>query len=356
MGKILRTCLIGCGKISEKHSYILGNKLVKNAELVAVCDLNPKNAEILSQKYSISAYTDMHKMLTEEDIDIVVILTESGFHCKHVLQIAKYSKNIIVEKPIALTIEDGLRMKDECEKYNSRLFVVKQNRYNKPVIKLKEAIDNGRFDKLFLGTVRVRWSRDQKYYKQNEWRGKWSMDGGVLSNQAIHHIDMLQWMMGDVESVFAYSIQASAKIEAEDTATVNLKFKNGAIGLIEATTATRPKDLEGSISILGTGGTVVIEGFSVNKMKTWQFCEESQQDKSIIEDYSENPSNINCYGHIEFYNSVIDSILNKKNHPLNANEAIKSLKLLCAIYESIETAKEVKLDKSKFNTKLGVNK
>jgi len=233
---------------------------------------------------------------------------------------------------------------------------VKQNRYNKPVIKLKEAIDNGRFDKLFLGTVRVRWSRDQKYYKQNEWRGKWSMDGGVLSNQAIHHIDMLQWMMGDVESVFAYSIQASAKIEAEDTATVNLKFKNGAIGLIEATTATRPKDLEGSISILGTGGTVVIEGFSVNKMKTWQFCEESQQDKSIIEDYSENPSNINCYGHIEFYNSVIDSILNKKNHPLNANEAIKSLKLLCAIYESIETAKEVKLDKSKFNTKLGVNK
>tara|TARA_Y100000991_G_scaffold212536_1_gene196824 strand:+ start:505 stop:1575 length:1071 start_codon:yes stop_codon:yes gene_type:complete len=356
LDKQLRTCLIGCGKISERHSYILGNGHVKNAKLTAVCDLNEKNAEILSKRYSIPFYTDMHKMLTEEKIDLIVVLTESGYHCKHVLEIAKYSKSIIVEKPISLTIEDGLKMRNECEKFNSRLFVVKQNRYNIPVIKLKEAIDIGRFKKLFLGTVRVRWSRDEKYYRQQKWRGKWSMDGGVLSNQAIHHIDMLQWMMGDVKSVFAYGIQASAEIEAEDTATVNLKFKNGAIGIIEATTATRPRDLEGSISILGTGGTVVIEGFSVNKMKTWQFCEEIEQDKLVFQNYSENPSHINGYGHIQFYNSVVDSILNNKNHPLNADEAIKSLKLLCAIYESIESGKEVKLDKSKFNTKLGLNK
>ena len=164
-------------------------------------------------------------------------------------------------------------------------------------MKLKEAIEKNRFGKMILGTVRVRWCRDQSYYNQDSWRGTWKLDGGVLTNQASHHIDLLEWMMGEVESVFAYSSRALVDIEAEDTAVVTLKFKNGAIGVIEATTATRPKDLEGSISILGEGGTVEIGGFAVNEMKVWNFVKPEKGDKEVIDNYSVNPPNVYGFGH-----------------------------------------------------------
>ena len=351
--KKLKACLIGCGRISVRHSHLLGNKLISNIELAAVCDINLDNAIKVSEKYNVPYYSDMCEMVKSEDIDLAVVLTESGFHSEHVFKIAKYVSNIIVEKPIALNVKDAIEMQNECERYNSRLFVVKQNRFNLPVQKLQEAKENGRFKKLFLGTVRVRWTRKQSYYEQDNWRGKWSMDGGVLANQAIHHIDMLQWLMGEVESVFAYAIQASAKIEAEDTAIATLKFKDGSLGLVEATTATRPRDLEGSISILGTGGTVVIEGFAVNQMKTWEFTDEIPEDKNVINNFSVNPPNVYGYGHKEFYESVVKSIIENTDHPLTSFEAIKSLKVVNAIYESIHTGKEVNLNKSDFNNRLG---
>ena len=162
-------------------------------------------------------------------------------------------------------------MIEACDKHGVKLFVVKQNRFNVPVVQLRKALDQGRFGKLIMGTVRVRWCRPQAYYDQDSWRGTWAYDGGVLTNQASHHVDLLEWMMGDVESVFAKSKHALADIEAEDTAVVILKFRNGALGVIEATTAIRPKDLEGSISILGETGSVEVGGFAVNEMKTWNF-------------------------------------------------------------------------------------
>lgn len=247
---------------------------------------------------------------------------------------------------MALTLEDADKMIEACDRNGIRLFVVKQNRYNLPVQKLREALEAGRFGKLVMGSVRVRWCRDNAYYRQDSWRGTWAMDGGVFTNQASHHIDLLEWMMGDVESVFAKSITALSEIETEDTGVAVLKFKNGALGVIEATTATRPKDLEGSISILGEFGSVEIGGFAVNEIKTWNFVESLESDKEVREKYSTNPPNVYGFGHKEYYLHVIDSIVHNKKALVDGLEGRKSLELIIAMYESIETGKEVFCDSS----------
>jgi len=246
-----------------------------------------------------------------------------------------------VEKPMALTLDDADAMIKACDVNGCRLFVVKQNRFNVPVVKLREAVEAGRFGKFVLGTVRVRWCRHQHYYDQDAWRGTWAMDGGVLTNQASHHVDMLQWMLGDVESVFAKASTALVNIEAEDTIIVTLKFRNGALGIIEATTAARPINLEGSISVLGAHGTVVIGGFAVNKMETWAFEEKEAGDERVLEEYSVNPPNVYGFGHQAYYEHVVDCIENEKIHLVDGLEARKSLELINAIYESVETGKEV---------------
>ena len=248
---MLKFALVGCGRISKRHSELLGENQISGAQLVAVCDKVLEKARIIADKYNIPAYSDMHAMMKAESIDVVVVLTESGVHAANTIDLAKYGAHIVVEKPMALTLADADSMIEACDKHGIKLFVVKQNRFNVPVVQLRNALEKGRFGKLIMGTVRVRWCRPQAYYDQDPWRGTWAYDGGVLTNQASHHIDLLEWMMGDVESVFAKSKKALADIEAEDTAVVILKFKNGALGLIEATTAIRPKDLEGSISVLG---------------------------------------------------------------------------------------------------------
>ena len=339
----LKFALVGCGRISKRHSDLLGNNQIAGAELVAVCDLNLKKALSLAEKYNIPAYNDMHKMMTEQAIDVVVVLTESGNHARNVIELARYKKHIIVEKPMALTIEDADLMLKACSENNIRLFVVKQNRFNVPVLKLKEALDTDRFGKLVLGTVRVRWCRTQAYYDQDSWRGTWAMDGGVLTNQASHHVDLLEYLMGEVESVQAMSTTALVNIEAEDTVVVNLRFKNGALGVIEATGAARPRDLEGSISVLGENGAVVIGGFAVNEMVTWNFADERAEDSEILERYSVNPPNVYGFGHQAYYDHVIDSLINNKQHLVDGLEGRKSLELINAIYESIETRKEVQL-------------
>ncbi len=259
------------------------------------------------------------------------------------MELAGYKKHIVVEKPMALTLDDADKMIRVCDQNGIKLFVVKQNRFNVPVVKLREALDAGRFGKLVLGTVRVRWCRRQEYYDQDAWRGTWALDGGVLSNQASHHVDLLEWMMGDVESVFAKSITALVDIEAEDTAVVVLKFRSGALGIIEATTATRPKDLEGSISILGECGSAEIGGFAVNEMKSWNFVSRLPEDDDVMTNYSVNPPNVYGFGHRAYYQHVVDCINNRKQQLVDGLEGRKSLELISAIYESIETGKEVTL-------------
>jgi predicted dehydrogenase len=340
---MLKFGLVGCGRIAKRHSELLGHGEINGAALVAVCDVVPEKARAIGERFGVPAFADMDEMARAVDIDVFVVLTESGLHAEHVINLAKYGKHIMVEKPMALTLKDADAMIRACDAAGVKLFVVKQNRFNVPVQKLREALEAGRFGKLVMGTIRVRWARPQAYYDQDPWRGTWAYDGGVLTNQASHHVDLLEWMMGDVDSVFAHAKTALVDIEAEDTAVVVLKFANGALGVIEATTAVRPKDLEGSISILGEKGTVEIGGFAVNEMKHWNFVESQEGDADVIERYSVNPPSVYGYGHAAYYDHVIDAISNGKKHLVDGLEGRRSLELINAIYESVETGREVSL-------------
>lgn len=341
--RVLNFALVGCGRIAKRHSELLGLNQIHNARLVAVCDLVINKAEKFAAEFSIPHFADMHEMMRTVNIDVVVVLTESGMHAKHVVALAPYGKHIVVEKPMALTLDDADAMIRACDEAGVKLFIVKQNRFNVPVLKLREALIAGRFGKLVLGTVRVRWCRPQAYYDQDPWRGTWALDGGVLTNQASHHVDLLEWMMGEVDSVYAMATTALANIEAEDTAVVTLRFKNGALGVIEATTAARPKDLEGSLSVLGEGGAVEIGGFAVNQMKVWSFTQPEKDDDKVMSEYSVNPPNVYGFGHQAYYEHVVDSILNNTRHLVGGLEGRKSLELINAIYESVETGREVPL-------------
>ena len=352
---MLGVALLGCGRIAVRHAQLLSSGEIAGAKLVCVCDIDKSRAESFGKKHNVPYFADLDSMMKEcgDKIDIISILTPSGCHAQNTLEVAPYKKHIIVEKPMALTLEDADKMIESCDRFGIRLFVVKQNRYNLPVQKLREALEAGRFGKIVMGSVRVRWCRDNAYYKQDSWRGTWAQDGGVFTNQASHHVDLLEWMLGDVESVFAKSRTALSDIETEDTGVAVLRFKNGALGVIEATTATRPKDLEGSLSILGELGSVEIGGFAVNEIKHWNFTNAMESDKEVMEKYSVNPSNVYGFGHKEYYLHVVDSILNGTKALVDGLEGRKSLELIVAMYESIETGKEVFLRFHPQKCKLG---
>ena len=351
--KDLKIALVGCGRIAQRHAELLGGKMVAGAALAGVCDIVPEKARALGEKYGVPHFTDMRELMEKTAPDAVSVLTESGNHAKHVVALAAYKKHVIVEKPMALTLDDADAMIKACAEAGVKLFVVKQNRFNVPVVKLRRALEAGRFGKLVLGTVRVRWCREQKYYDQDKWRGTWALDGGVLANQASHHVDLLEWMMGDVDGVYAMSATALVKIETEDTAVVSLRFRNGALGVIEATTAARPKDLEGSISILGENGAVVIGGFAVNRLQTWNFKKPEPGDADVMEKYSVNPPDVYGFGHKAYYEHVVDCVNNDTRQLVDGAEGRRSLELIAGIYESIETKREVSLLSRPKKTRLG---
>ncbi|MTI59286.1 MAG: Gfo/Idh/MocA family oxidoreductase [Firmicutes bacterium] len=350
---VLKFALVGCGRIARKHIQALTD--IQESKIVSVCDIVKEKAKKYGEKLNIPYYTSYDDMLQNEEIDVVNVLTPSGLHARHTVDIVKkYKKHIVCEKPMALKLEDADEMIRVCDENNSRLFIVKQNRYNLPVQKLRSTLEEGKFGKLVLGTVRVRWSRDQKYYDMDDWRGTWSMDGGVLTNQASHHIDLLEWMMGQPVEVSAKIATRLVNIEVEDTGVVIIKFANGALGVIEATTATRPKDLEGSLSILGEKGTVEIGGFAVNEMKVWQFEDKSEEDREVMEKFKENPPNVYGFGHKRYLEHVIDCINKNKKALVDGLEGRKSLELINAIYESAETRKTIRLRFEPQKCKLGV--
>lgn len=350
---MLKFGVVGCGRISKRHLDLLGGKQIKGAELVAICDNNPIRLEAARQRYNVPAYASLQEMLADKSIDVVTVLTPSGMHAEHAIAAANAGKHVIVEKPMALRLEDADAMIAACDRARVKLFVVKQNRLNVPVVKAREALNAGRFGKLILGTVRVRWRRDQSYYDQDSWRGTWAQDGGVLANQASHHVDLLEYFMGDVISVHARASRTLVNIEAEDTAIATLQFANGALGIIEATNATRPRDLEGSLSILGEGGTVVIGGFAVNQMVTWDFVEPLPGDEMVLEKFSVNPPNVYGYGHQAYYEHVIDCLTNDTAALVDGLEGRRSLELITALYESIETGKDVTLRFRSRHARLG---
>ena len=350
----MRFAFVGCGNIAKKHAHVIEHHL-NDSEITAFCDTAVERAQKLGIRYNAPVFSNIQSMMETvgDRIDIVSILTPSGIHTQNVGSLVKYGKPLVIEKPIALRLEEADRIINACDVNNVKIFVVHQNRYNLPIIKAREALDQGRFGKLVMGTVRVRWKRDQAYYDSDSWRGTWAYDGGVFTNQAGHHIDMLTWFMGDVESVMAAGVTRLAKIECEDTGAAILRFTSGALGIIEATTATRPRDLEGSISILGEKGSVIIGGFYMNELITWEFEDHHPIDDVIFGKFGKNPEEWG-YNLGEYLKSAIHSIKRDKSGLVDGLEGRKSLELISAIYESVETAKEVYLRFNPKRCKLGI--
>ena len=350
---MIRIAIVGCGRIAKRHAELLGSGQIADAKLVAVCDFLADRAQTFADKYDVPGFTSVTELLEKSDADVITVLTPSGSHAALSIQASRAGRHVIVEKPMALTRADADAMIRAADEAGKRLFVVKQNRFNVPVVKAREALEAGRFGKLVLGTVRVRWCRDQSYYDHDAWRGTWAQDGGVIANQASHHVDMLGWFMGPVESVHARSARALVNIEAEDTAVATLKFRNGALGIVEATGATRPRDLEGSLSVLGAGGTVEIGGFAVNKIRHWNFVEPVPEDADVMERFSVNPPNVYGFGHQAYYEHVVDCLRNGRPALVDGREGRASLELVAALYESMASGKEVMLPLKVEHSRLG---
>ncbi|MBI4705926.1 MAG: Gfo/Idh/MocA family oxidoreductase [Deltaproteobacteria bacterium] len=336
----LRVGLIGCGRISARHMEVLG--AIGQLRLVAVCDLAGGRRERAAARSGATGYADYHEMIRAERLDVVSILTESGSHARIGIDVAPHVGALVVEKPMALTLEDADRLIEVCDEHRTRLFVVKQNRYNPAIVRLRQAFEAGRFGKLVMGSVRVRWCRTQDYYDQDGWRGTWRDDGGVFTNQASHHLDLLQWFMGPVESVMAYTATRLVDIETEDTGIAVFRFLSGALGVAEATTAARPTDLEGSLSILGEAGAVVVGGFAVSRIDVWNFAELHPSDAEARQIGVAAPS-VYGLGHYAFYQDAVNALRTGRRAMLDGLEGRKSLELVNAIYESAATHAEVRL-------------
>lgn len=344
MGRKVGFAILGCGHIAQKHAEIISHYL-DNAELVAVCDCHPQKAETLGRTYQVPWFIHADEMMQQwnHKIDVINVLTPTGYHAQNVMELVHYKKHICVEKPIALSLADADQMITACGQAGVHLFVVKQNRFNLPIQRLYQALQQKRLGKLIFVSAQVYWSRSQSYYDRDQWRGTYELDGGVFANQASHYVDLLQWLVGDVESVVAKGLHCRAQIEAEDTGAVLLKFRDGALGVLEATTAA-PFNLEGSVRLVGTHGTVEIAGYQADHLKTWQFVEsDPEADRLVWEQYRRNPQDQYGFAHREYLSSVTQTIQHGSPPAVSGQEARRSLEILMAIYESMFTGQEVYL-------------
>jgi predicted dehydrogenase len=346
-----RFAIVGCGRIAPRHADNLAR--LPGARLAAVVDVDPGRAGTFARRYEVPEFRSVEALCNWGSFDVACICTPSGLHADHAVALARAGKHVVVEKPMALTIGDADRMIAAAADAKVKLFVVKQNRFNLPVIALRQALEAGRFGRLVMGTVRVRWSRDQRYYDQDAWRGTWALDGGVLANQASHHIDLLEWCMGEVQTVYAKTATQLVDIECEDTAVAVLRFKSGALGLVEATTAVRPKDLEGSLSILGERGTVEIGGFAVNEIRHFNFMSPLAEDDSVRSRYSVNPPDVYGFGHHAYLQNVLAVLRDEAEALVDGIEGRKSLELITALYVSAETGREIDVRGNRETCRLG---
>lgn len=336
-----KIALIGCGRISGKHLESI-SQLKNDLKLVAVCDIVKERAKDAGEKYGVDRYTDYQKMLERDDIDVVSICTPSGLHPEHGIAAAKRGIHIVVEKPMAITLEGADQLIRACDQAKVQLFVVQQNRLNTTMQLLKRAVDKNRFGKIYMIQSNVFWQRPQSYYDMTKWRGTWEFDGGSFMNQASHYVDAIQWLIGPVESVIAETATMARHIETEDTGSAILKFRNGVIGTINVTMLTYPKNFEGSITILGEKGTVKVGGVAVNHIDKWEF-EEYDDDDRLIEESNYNPPNIYGLGHLPYYQNVVAAIKGETEADTDGRSGRKSLELIIAIYKSAQTGKKVAL-------------
>lgn len=343
----MKYAIIGCGRISQNH--IKAAKLNK-LEIAAVCDIIPERMEGLLRAHGlenepIARYTDYKKMLAEISPTLTAITTESGNHAQIALDCLDLGTNIIVEKPIALSVADADRMIEKAAEKGLKACACHQNRFNVSVQHLRKAIETGRFGKLSHGSVNVRWARDRSYYEQAPWRGTWAQDGGALMNQSIHGIDLLRWMFGDeIEEVYAYTAnQFHDYIECEDIGVAVVKFKNGALGTIEGTTNVFPKNLEETLYVFGEKGTVKLGGKSVNTIDVWEFADIVEDDGAIRAGLSEQTENVYGNGHTPLYADMISAIENNRAPYIGLDDGKRALELVLAVYESARERKAVRL-------------
>ena len=298
----LRIALVGCGRISRNHFDAI--RAVEGLRLTAVCDIVPDRAREAGEMLGVPSYTNYAEMLSKAESDIVTIATPSGLHSAQGVAAARAGKHVITEKPMAITLEQADALVSATDAAGVKLFVVKQNRLNPSIQLLKRAVDKGRFGRIFLANTTVRWQRPQDYYDAAAWRGTWEFDGGAIMNQASHYVDLIQWLLGPVESVMAKTATQARRIEAEDSGVAVLKFRSGALGVIEVNVLTYPKNWEGSITIIGERGTAKIGGTAVNKVEHWAFAEYDDDDK-MIEAAGTNPPSVYGFGHEGYYRNVL---------------------------------------------------
>ena len=339
-GKVFRIALVGCGRISRNHVDAISR--IDGLELVAACDDNADRARDLAEPLGIPWFTEYEKMLADVESDVVSICTPSGLHPSQGVLAARAGRHVVTEKPMAISLKGADELVRACDESHVFLFVVKQNRLNEPVKMLKHAVEQGRFGRLYMASCTVFWARPQEYYEQAPWRGTWEFDGGAFMNQASHYVDLIQWLMGPVESVMAKTATLARKIETEDTGVAVLRFRSGALGLIEVTMLTYPKNMEGSITLLGEKGTAKIGGTAVNKVEHWDFADPEPDDERI-RGMTSNPPSVYGYGHEGYYRNVLAVLRGDAKPETDGRAGRKSLELILGIYESARTGRDVPL-------------
>ena len=336
----IRIAIVGCGRVSKNHLESIENHQDK-IDLVSICDVEKKVLSKYQSKYKVKGYLDLNEMLLKEDLDLVAICTPSGLHANQTKLCAKHGVNVMTEKPMATSWEDGVSMVKECDKAGVRLLVVKQNRRNPTLQLLKRAITENRFGKIYMVHLNVFWNRSQEYYDQALWRGTSKYDGGAFMNQASHYVDLLDWLIGPVEKV-QLMMSTTRKIEVEDTGVLNVKWRNGTLGSMSVTMLTYPKNFEGSITILGEKGTVKVGGLAVNEIKHWQFDKAKEYDKKI-KDANYQTKSVYGFGHKLYYQNAIEVLRGKVEPETDGREGLKSLEILIAAYLSVRDSKAVSL-------------
>ena len=345
--------LIGCGRISPNH---IDAAQQNGFNIVALCDINPVMIEDkikrLNLTQDIMKYTNYKEMISKADIDLIAIATESGNHAKIALDCIEKGIDLIIEKPIALSLTDADAIIEAAEENGVKVCACHQNRFNKSIQKIRKAMEEGRFGRLFHGAAHVRWKREESYYKQAPWRGSWEQDGGALMNQCIHNIDLLRWMMGDeiVEVMGMTDRLHHHYIDAEDLGLALIRFTNGAYGVIEGTTNIYPTNLEETLYIFGEYGTVKVGGKSVNVIEEWRFADGYDDPDQVKKKYRENPPNIYGFGHNPLYADVKEAIKHDRPVYVDANAGRRALELVLAVYKSAATGESVKLPLKKCST------
>jgi UDP-N-acetyl-2-amino-2-deoxyglucuronate dehydrogenase len=335
-----RIALVGCGRISKNHFDAI--EQIDGLELAAVCDLDAERAKRAGEERNVPYFTSYERMLAESNADVVTIATPSGLHAEQGIAAADAGKHVVMEKPMAISLTGADALVHACDKARVQLFVVKQNRLNPPIQLLKRAVDRNRFGRIYLANCTVHWARPQEYYDQAPWRGTWEFDGGAFMNQASHYVDLIQWLMGPVESVMAKTATLARRIETEDTGIAVLKFRSGALGTIEVTMLAYPRNLEGSITILGEKGSAKVGGTAVNKVEHWEFAEYDDDDK-LVESANTNPPNVYGLGHQGYYRNVLAVLRGEAKADTDGRAGRKSLELILGIYESAKTGRDVPL-------------